>query len=124
MVARVELGVCHHIKIAPLRGYYHSYLFMNKVLVSMLNAVFYQVLYRNYFEPKLFGHLDQVRQSRHFTIFLHNFADHARWFQTGQHGHVNSRLSMPRSAQHTAILGYQWKNVPRASQRRKARWLD
>ena len=55
--------------------------------------------------------LDQVRQTRHRTVVLHNFADDRRRRQTGKTAKITARFGMTGTHQHAAIACHDRENV-------------
>ena len=59
----------------------------------------------------LFGKFHQLRQSRHGTVFVHDFTNHAAFFQSCKFGQINRGFGVARSFQNTAFLRAQRKNM-------------
>ena len=61
----------------------------------------------------IFGVVHKIRQTRHFAVWLHDFADHRRWVVPCKASNIAARFGMSGPHQHTALTGPQWKDVAR-----------
>src|SRR6185295_7425576 len=57
------------------------------------------------------GELQQIRDTSHRSIFLHDFADHAGWKESRTAGDVHGRFGLSGTNQHSTILCPQRENV-------------
>ena len=57
------------------------------------------------------GKVSQLRQTRHRSIFVHDFADHAGGIEPGNPRHVNGGFRLSGTNQHAALLGAQREDV-------------
>ena len=64
----------------------------------------------------LLAELHQLRQTRHCSVVVQNFAEHARRLQSGHARKIDSRFGVTGAAQNSAIFRAQRKNVARLHQ--------
>ena len=56
------------------------------------------------FQRVLLAELHQLRQTRHRSVVVQNFAEHTGWLQSGKLGKIDRRLRVTCSTQHAAIF--------------------
>jgi len=73
------------------------------------------------FQLVLFGERNQIRQSRHGAVVIHDFTNHARRVQPRQARNVHCRFGMSGTNQNTAVACFQGEDV---AQRRSLNWIS
>ena len=58
----------------------------------------------------------QLRDARHGSVVVHDFADHAALAQTGQPRQIHGRFGLPGAHQHAAFAGPQGKDMAGTNQ--------
>ena len=111
-VAVGAVGINPHLPFAAeFRG--DGFLFLNANKVVVAAAVGDQIADRADFQTVMLRECHQFRQARHGAVFVHDLADHARFFQTRKTRDVDSRFGMARTDQNAALLGAQREHVAR-----------
>ena len=75
-----------------------------------------EICHRNQLHFVFCGKLQQIRNARHRSVFLHDFADHAGREQARTAGQVHGGFRLSRSDQHSAVFCAQRENVARSRQ--------
>ena len=126
MMRAIELrAVKVQIEVAVIGRQFHDLLALRPAF-RVSAAMRDQALDRANAQPVLFPELHQLRQPRHRSVVMQDFAKHARRLQPGQPREIHGRFRMTRAPQHAAVLGAQRKDVPRLDQivRRRFRIRD
>src|SRR5215813_4877493 len=69
--------------------------------------------------------LDQIRQARHGAVIIHDLADHARWFQSGETCQIDGCFGLSATLKDTAGARTKRKYVARSRKIfRLTVWID
>ena len=71
-----------------------------------------QTLDRTNAQAMLFAEFHQLRQPRHGTVVVQNFAEHSRRLESGHSCQIDGGLGVPGASQDTSVLRAQWKDMP------------
>ena len=64
-------------------------------------------------EPMTLGEGNEVGQTRHGAVIVHDLADHACRIEAGEPGDVHGGLGVAGAHEHAAVLGHQRENMAR-----------
>ena len=54
---------------------------------------------------------DQIGNSGHGAVCLHDFADHPTWRESGEAGQIHGSFGLTGANQHAALTGTQWEHM-------------
>ncbi len=97
------------VEIPEVRGHENSLLAFDQSLA--LAAMCDQVLDRTHFKSVLAFEFDQIRQTGHGSVLLHDLADDSGGIESGKLGEIDSRLGMPSAAEHPPVLGLEREDM-------------
>ena len=99
------------IEIAVIGRQFHDLLQLHQFFAYA--PVRDQTLDRANAQPMFLAELHQLRQPRHRSVVVQDFAKHSRRLQSGHSREIDGRFGVTCASQHAAILGPQRKHMTR-----------